>query len=71
MTTKSPIPLADSAGHSKKPKTPRPVGRPTQVNDSVRAAVVFLHRDLGVGKRKVASRIGLGVGTIFKILAES
>jgi hypothetical protein len=53
-----------------KPKTPRPVGRPSNMNDSVRAAIVFLHRDCKIGKRKLANRLGLGVGTVLKVLSE-
>lgn len=78
MTTKSKIP---NSAHSKNQPInlswqsatdgKRKVGRPSNMNDSVRAAIVFLHQDCKIGKRKLANRLGLGVGTVLKVLSEA
>ena len=54
-----------------KPKIPRPVGRPTNVNASLCSAIRFLHRDCKIGKRKIATLLGVGVATVFRVLSEA
>ena len=45
-------------------------GRPTNVNNDTVAAIRVL-REKGVSIRKVASTLGIGVGTIYKLQREA
>ncbi len=43
------------------------IGRPSQLNDAVRTSVKML-RDKGVGIRDIASRLQIGVGSVYAVL---
>ncbi len=45
----------------------RKVGRPSNMNSSVAAAVRLLHAS-GLGKRKIAKHLRIGVGTVLSVL---
>jgi hypothetical protein len=45
----------------------RKVGRPSNLNESVVAAIRLLHQ-LGVGKRKIAKKLSVGVGSVMAVL---
>ena len=45
----------------------RPTGRPTNMTDSVRTAVRLLHGQ-GLGKKKIASSLRIGVGSVIAAL---
>jgi hypothetical protein len=45
----------------------RKVGRPSNMNASVAAAVRLLYEN-GMGKRKIAQKLSIGVGTVMSIL---
>ena len=46
------------------------LGRPTNLNDSVRAAIVELRaRDLSI--RRIAAQLRVGTGTVYKVLQEA
>ena len=52
------------AASTEKPK----VGRPTNMNDSLATAIRLLHKDAGLGKRKISKLLRVGVGTILSVL---
>jgi DNA invertase Pin-like site-specific DNA recombinase len=46
------------------------LGRPTNLNDSVRAAIVALHlKDHSI--RKIAAQLRVGTGTVYRVLADA
>ena len=50
-------------------KSGRPIGRPSVVNSSTKTTVVEL-RDRGMSKTKICKTLGIGVGTLYKLLDE-
>ena len=50
-------------------KSGRSIGRPSMVNSSTKTTVVEL-RDRGMSKTKICKTLGIGVGTLYKLLDE-
>lgn len=50
-------------------KSGRPIGRPSMVNGPTKTTVVEL-RDRGMSKTKICKTLGIGVGTLYKLLDE-
>jgi len=48
-------------------KSGRSIGRPTNVNDGTKAAVIEL-RDTGMSMNKICKTLGIGSGTLYKLL---
>ena len=77
MAAKYLIQHSETAGYSKKQPNSlfkesstyrqRKVGRPSNLNESVVAAIRLLHQ-LGVGKRKIAKKLSVGVGSVMAVL---
>lgn len=55
------------AGQRRAANSGRRTGRPTNMTDSVRTAVRLLHRQ-GLGKKKIASSLRIGVGSVIAAL---
>lgn len=45
------------------------LGRPSNLNEDIKREVIELHK-AGMGKRKIAKRFGIGVGTVINIIKE-
>ena len=48
-------------------KSGRSIGRPTNVNDGTKAAVIEL-RNTGMSMNKICKTLGIGSGTLYKLL---
>jgi DNA invertase Pin-like site-specific DNA recombinase len=55
------------ASHARARAEGKTIGRPTAINDGMKNAVKFM-REKGTGIRKIAKELGVGVGTIYKVL---
>ena len=50
-------------------KSGRSIGRPTNVNDSTRSTIIEL-LDRGLSKTKICKTLGIGVGTLYKLIKQ-
>jgi len=50
-------------------KSGRSIGRPTNVNDSTRSTIIEL-LDRGLSKTKICKTLGIGVGTLYKLIEQ-
>jgi DNA invertase Pin-like site-specific DNA recombinase len=50
-------------------KSGRSIGRPSNVNDSTRSTIIEL-LDRGLSKTKISKTLGIGVGTLYKLIEQ-
>ena len=55
------------ASHARAKSEGKTIGRPTQINDALKTSVKLL-REQGMGIKKIAKELNVGVGTIYKVL---
>ena len=57
------------AGQNRARESGKHIGRRSKIDDAMRASVIELRQeDLGI--RKIAVKLGIGIGTVYKILAQ-
>jgi len=55
------------ASHKRARAEGKHIGRPSQITDGLINSINFM-RDKGVGIKRIAADLGIGVGTVYKVL---
>ena len=55
------------AGMERARKQGKQIGRPSNINEGLIQSIKYM-RDKGLGIRKIASELSVGVGTVYKVL---
>ena len=55
------------ASHARARAEGKTIGRPSQINDGLISSVNFM-REKGIGIKKIAKELGIGVGTVYKVI---
>ena len=55
------------ASHARAKAEGKTIGRPSQINDALITSIKF-YREKGVGIKKIAKELNVGVGTVYKVL---
>lgn len=55
------------ASHARARAEGKTIGRPSQINDSLITSIKFM-REKGVGIKKIAKELNVGVGTVYKVI---
>jgi len=58
------------ASHARARAEGKSIGRPSQINDALKTSIKFM-RDKGVGIKKIAKELNVGVGTVYKVMGVS
>ena len=56
------------AGMERARKQGKQIGRPSNINEGLIQSIKYM-RDKGLGIRKIASELSVGVGTVYKVIA--
>jgi DNA invertase Pin-like site-specific DNA recombinase len=55
------------ASHERARSEGKTIGRPTMINDALKTSIKFM-REQGVGIKKIAAELHVGVGTVYKVI---
>ena len=55
------------ASHARARAEGKSIGRPSQINDALKTSIKFM-REKGVGIKKIAKELNVGVGTVYKCM---
>ena len=55
------------SSHARARAEGKTIGRPSQINDALKTSIQFM-RDKGVGIKKIAKELNVGVGTVYKVI---
>ena len=55
------------ASHERAKAEGKHIGRPSMMNDSLKTSIQFM-REKGIGIKKIAKELNIGVGTVYKVL---
>ena len=55
------------ASHERAKAEGKTIGRPSQINDALVTSIKFM-REKGVGIKKIAKQLNVGVGTVYKVI---
>ena len=55
------------ASHERAKAEGKTIGRPSQINDALKTSIKFM-RENGLGIKKIAKQLNVGVGTVYKVI---
>ena len=55
------------SSHARARAEGKTIGRPSQINDALKTSINFM-REKGVGIKKIAKELNVGVGTVYKVI---